>query len=170
MNRIAKICTATKIIAIILVGALFLSLLKVFLSLRTVSYASQGIDLKQIITAPKLTQEQTKAREEKKAKQQKEALSSDQVATSIKIMKKSGLFGSPPKPRQSVLIGIVGDMAIIQTGSGGSKTMSIGETYQNVKLLKLDINRALIEENGKTRELTLHSGIGSESLMQKKDN
>ena len=167
MDKTSKIYTATKLLAIILMGLLILSILKVLLSISRVTYTSQGTDLKQVVATPKLNEEQIKSREEKRAKTQKDALTAAQVKTSIEIMKRSGLFGSPPKPRPSTLIGIAGDMAIIQTGSGGTKAMSVDETFQNVKLLKLDTNRALIEENGKTRELTLYSGMGSESLIDK---
>jgi hypothetical protein len=60
--------------------------------------------------------------------------------------------------------------AFLQAPDGQSGLIREGGELGGIKLLKLGINRALIEEAGEKRELTLHSGLGSESLLSKQTN
>jgi hypothetical protein len=42
-----------------------------------------------------------------------------------------------------------------------------GDVVGGVKLLRIGTNRVLIEHEGQTKELTLFSGFGSETLLPK---
>jgi len=73
-------------------------------------------------------------------------------------------------PQPVALMGIIGMDAFLQAPDGQSGLIREGGELGGIKLLKLGINRALIEEAGEKRELTLHSGLGSESLLSKQTN
>ena len=73
-------------------------------------------------------------------------------------------------PQPVALLGIVGRDAFLQAPNGQSGLIKEGEELGGVKLLRLGINRALIEEAGEKKELTLFSGLGSESLLSKQTN
>jgi hypothetical protein len=74
------------------------------------------------------------------------------------------------RPQPVALLGIVGRDAFLQAPNGQSGSIKEGEELGGIKLLKLGINRALIEEAGEKKELTLFSGLGSESLMSIQTN
>ncbi|MGA2657688.1 MAG: hypothetical protein ABSH34_09230 [Verrucomicrobiota bacterium] len=73
-------------------------------------------------------------------------------------------------PQPVALLGIVGRDAFLQAPNGQSGLIKEGEELGGIKLLSLGINRALIEEAGEKKELTLFSGLGSESLLSKQTN
>jgi hypothetical protein len=74
------------------------------------------------------------------------------------------------RPQPVALLGIVDRDAFLQAPNGQSGLLKEGEEMGGIKLLRLGINRALIEEAGEKRELTLFSGLGSESLLTKQTN
>ncbi len=74
------------------------------------------------------------------------------------------------RPQPVALLGIIGRDAFLQAPNGQSGLIKEGEELGGIKLLKLGINRALIEEAGEKKELTLFSGLGSESLLSKQTN
>ena len=74
------------------------------------------------------------------------------------------------RPQPVALLGIVGRDAFLQAPNGQSGLLKEGEEMGGIKLLSLGINRALIEEAGEKKELTLFSGLGSESLLSKQTN
>ncbi len=82
-----------------------------------------------------------------------------------------GMFGSVPVQKiVPTLIGMAGKYAILQTPDGAIGLVAEGGQQGDVKVIKIDINRALIEFEGKQQELTLFSGLGSSSLLpQEKD-
>lgn len=63
------------------------------------------------------------------------------------------------------LQGIAGDYAIIQTPTGQSGLVKEGDSLGDVKLLRIGINRVLVEEGGHTQELTIFNGYGGQSLL-----
>lgn len=89
----------------------------------------------------------------------------------FKAIDASGIFGSVPVQKiVPTLIGMAGKYAILQTPDGAVGLVAEGGEQGGVKVLKIDINRALIEFEGKQQELTLFSGLGSSSLLpQEKD-
>jgi len=74
------------------------------------------------------------------------------------------------RPQPVALLGIVDRDAFLQAPNGQSGLLKEGEEMGGIKLLRLGINRALIEEAGEKKELTLFSGLGSESLLSKQTN
>jgi hypothetical protein len=89
------------------------------------------------------------------------------VDARVNAVFKSEIFGPIPRPLPMELQGIIGADAILRGTNGQTKLVSVGEVVGGVKLLKIGINRAIVEVDGKEKELTLHSGYGSESLLTK---
>ncbi len=82
----------------------------------------------------------------------------------------SELLAPVMHPQPVALLGIIGNDALLQAPNGQSGLVKEGGELGGIKLLKLGINRALIEEAGEQKELTLFSGLGSESLLSKPTN
>ena len=84
-----------------------------------------------------------------------------------KTIEASGVFGVPPQksPAQPALIGIAGRHAIIQAPDGQVDLVPEGGELGGVKVLKIATNRVLIEHEGKKKELTIFSGMGSAPLL-----
>ena len=78
---------------------------------------------------------------------------------------KSQIFGAIPKPPPMALQGIAGNSAMLRGPNGQTGLISVGEEIGGIKLLKIGINRVLVEHEGNEKELTLFSGYGSESLL-----
>lgn len=89
----------------------------------------------------------------------------------FKTIDACGMFGKVPVQKiVPTLIGMAGKYAILQTPDGAVGLVAEGGQQGDVKVIKIDINRALIEFEGKQQELTLFSGLGSGSLLpQEKD-
>ena len=68
-------------------------------------------------------------------------------------------------PQPMALLGIAGEVAFLRTDSGQSGLVKAGDTLGDLKLLRIGINRVLVEQNGQPRELTIFSGMGSDSLL-----
>ena len=84
---------------------------------------------------------------------------------------KAGAFGlkpaakTPPPPAEPSLGGIAGSVAFIKMPSGMTRAFAVGDEHDGLRLTKVGVNRVLIEKEEKTRELTVFSGFGSESLL-----
>jgi hypothetical protein len=63
------------------------------------------------------------------------------------------------------LLGIAGEDAFLRTASGQTGLVKEGDSLGDLKLLRIGINRVLVEENGEKKELTIFSGYGGESLL-----
>jgi len=78
----------------------------------------------------------------------------------------SGIFGlEPTKQTPLTLFGLVGSYAIIMAPNGQTDLVAEGGELGGVKVLKISTNRVLVEYQGKKQELTIFSGLGSESLL-----
>jgi hypothetical protein len=80
-------------------------------------------------------------------------------------LEESGILGRTPKPPPMALIGIAEPYAFLQTPTGQTEKIKEGESLNGVKVLRVGSNRVLVEHEGQTSELSIFSGIGSESLM-----
>jgi hypothetical protein len=80
---------------------------------------------------------------------------------------RSELFGAIIQPVPAALIGIAGDSAILRGTNGQTGLVKAGDSLGGLKLLKIGINRVLVEEGGQQKELMIFSGFGGESLMSK---
>jgi hypothetical protein len=80
---------------------------------------------------------------------------------------RSEIFGAVPRPMPMALLGIGGHDAFIRTPNGQAGLLREGEELDGLKLLRIGINRVLIEIEGQQQELTLFSGLGGETLLPK---
>ncbi len=79
----------------------------------------------------------------------------------------SEIFGMVMRPQPMALQGIAGNSAFLRSPSGQTGLVKEGDSLGELKLLKIGINRVLVEQDGKKSELTIFDGYGSESLMPK---
>lgn len=78
----------------------------------------------------------------------------------------SELFGPVIHPMPPALLGVVGREAIISV-NGQQQLLKEGADFNGLKLIKVGVNRVLIEENGKEKELMIFAGFGGETLVSK---
>ena len=79
----------------------------------------------------------------------------------------SELFGQIMRPQPMALQGIAGGSAFLRSPSGQTGLVKEGDSLGEIKLLRIGINRVLVEQDGKKSELTIFDGYGGESLMPK---
>ncbi len=79
----------------------------------------------------------------------------------------SELLGPVFHPMPASLMGIAGDFAFLRGPTGQTGLVKVGDSLGEIKLLKIGINRVLIEENGEKKELMIFAGLGGESLLPK---
>jgi hypothetical protein len=79
----------------------------------------------------------------------------------------SEIFAPVMRPQPMQLFGIAGNTAFLRTDSGQSGLVKEGDSLGDVKLLRIGINRVLVEEEGEKKELMIFDGYGGESLMPK---
>lgn len=71
------------------------------------------------------------------------------------------------RPLPMALLGIAGRSAFLRSSNGQTGVVKEGDEVGGLKLLKIGINRVLVEENGEKKELMVFSGLGGESLLPK---
>ena len=81
----------------------------------------------------------------------------------------SELLGPVFHPQPKALMGIAGDVAFLRTDSGQTGMVKVGDTLGDLKLVRIGINRVLVEQNGQPQELTIFNGMGGESLITTPD-
>ena len=72
-------------------------------------------------------------------------------------------------PMPMGLLGIVGDTAFLRSASGQTGVVKAGDSLGDLKLLKIGVNRVLVEENGQKQELMIFNGYGGDSLLTNQD-
>jgi len=82
----------------------------------------------------------------------------------------SEILGPVIRPMPMGLLGIAGEYAFLRAPSGQTGLVKEGNELGEIKLLKIGINRVLVEEAGEKKELTIFEGYGSESLLRKANN
>ncbi|HTI68934.1 MAG TPA: hypothetical protein VMF06_03150 [Candidatus Limnocylindria bacterium] len=73
------------------------------------------------------------------------------------------------RPQPMALLGIAGPDVFLRTATGQTGMVKEGAELGGVKVLRIGMNRVLVEENGEKKELTIFSGFGSESLLPKQN-
>jgi hypothetical protein len=81
----------------------------------------------------------------------------------------SEMFAPVMRPLPMALLGIAGDTAFLRADNGQTGLVKEGDSLGDVKLLRISINRVLVEQNGRQKELTIFDGYGSDSLLSPKD-
>ena len=66
--------------------------------------------------------------------------------------------------------GIADQEAYIRATNGQTGPVKVGGEMAGIKLLRIGVNRVLIEQDGEKKELTLFGGMGGESLLPKTTN
>jgi len=79
----------------------------------------------------------------------------------------SEILGPVIRPLPAGLLGIAGDAAFLRAASGQSGVVKEGDSLGALKLLRIGINRVLVEDDGQQKELMIFSGYGGESLLPK---
>jgi len=82
----------------------------------------------------------------------------------------SELLGPVIRPQPMALLGIAGNVAFLRSASGETGLVKEGDSLGDLKLIRIGINRVLVEQNGQKQELTIFSGMGGESLLTTPDN
>jgi hypothetical protein len=77
----------------------------------------------------------------------------------------SELFGPVFHPMPAGLLGIAGNVAFLRSSNGQTGAIKEGDELGGLKLLRIGINRVLIEEDGQKKELMIFSGLGGQSLL-----
>jgi hypothetical protein len=77
----------------------------------------------------------------------------------------SEILGPVQRPMPMALIGIADEEAFIQATNGQTGPVKVGGELGGIKLLRIGVNRVLVEQDGEKKELTLFGGLGGESLM-----
>jgi len=79
----------------------------------------------------------------------------------------SEILGQIVRPMPMALLGIADKDVFLRAPDGQTGMLKVGGELGGVKLLQVGTNRILIEHEGQKKELTLFSGLGSETLMPK---
>ncbi len=90
-----------------------------------------------------------------------------EVWSRIEKIIQSEIFGPIPRPMPMGLLGIGGKDAFIRAPNGQTGLVRVGEEFGGLKLLRIGVNRVLVEQEGQQKELTMFEGFGGESLMPK---
>src|ERR1035437_4833845 len=77
----------------------------------------------------------------------------------------SEILGPVIHPLPMGLMGIAGDVAFLRTATGQTGLVKEGDSLGDIKLLRIGINRVLIEQAGQKKELMIFSGYGGDSLL-----
>jgi hypothetical protein len=88
------------------------------------------------------------------------------VQARISKITDSEILGPMMHPQPMALLGIAGNFAFLRSDSGQTGLEKVGDTLDDIKLLRIGVNRVLIEQSGQKKELTIFSGYGSDSLLQ----
>jgi hypothetical protein len=89
------------------------------------------------------------------------------IQARVERITQSEILGPVMRPLPMALLGIAGKDAFIRAPSGQTGLLREGEELGGVKLLQIGTNRVLIELEGQTKELSVFSGFGSETLLPK---
>jgi len=89
------------------------------------------------------------------------------IQARIDRITQSEIFGAVPRPMPMALLGIAGKDVFLRAPNGQTGLIREGEELGGVKLLRIGMNRVLIEQDGQQKELMLFSGFGGEPLLPK---
>ena len=90
-----------------------------------------------------------------------------EIAARVEKIKGSQVLGMVMQPPPMALLGIAGSDVILRGPNGQMGVVRVGEEVGGAKVLEVGLNRILVLHEGKTNELVLFEGIGSESLLRK---
>ena len=89
------------------------------------------------------------------------------VQSRVDRITQSEILGAVVRPLPMALLGIAGKDIFLRAPNGQTGMIREGEELGGVKLIKIGVNRVLVEQDKEQKELTLFAGFGSESLLPK---
>src|SRR5439155_582856 len=89
------------------------------------------------------------------------------IQARVERITQSEIFAAVVRPMPMALLGIAGKDVFLRAPNGQTGLIRQGEELGGVKLLRIGVNRVLVEENGQQKELMLFSGFGGEPLLPK---
>jgi hypothetical protein len=95
---------------------------------------------------------------------------SPEIQSRVDRIVDSEFFGPVIRPMPMALIGIAEEEAFIQATNGQTGPIKLGGEMAGIKLLRIGVNRVLVEQDGEKKELTIFGGAGGESLMPSPTN
>ncbi|MFN0057974.1 MAG: hypothetical protein ACKVX7_05890 [Planctomycetota bacterium] len=100
----------------------------------------------------------------------REPLAAGHMPAEFHRIQEVGLFGRSPAAASAATVepalkGTSNERAFVQLPSGTVVLLRVGEERDGIKLIAVAPNRALIEHGGKQQELTIYSGLGSDTLL-----
>lgn len=87
------------------------------------------------------------------------------MQTRISRITDSEILGPVMRPLPMGLLGIAGEFAFLRSANGQTGLVKEGDSLDDMKLLRIGINRVLIEQAGQKKELMIFSGYGGDSLL-----
>lgn len=89
------------------------------------------------------------------------------VQARVERIVQSEILGAIMRPQPMALFGIAGRDVFLRAPNGQTGMVREGEELGGVKILRVGANRVLVEHEKKQTELTIFSGIGSDTLLPK---
>lgn len=89
------------------------------------------------------------------------------VQARVDRITQSEILGPIVRPLPMALLGIAGKDVFLRAPNGQTGMIREGEELGGVKLIRIGVNRVLIEHEQQQKELTVFSGFGSETLLPK---
>ena len=90
-----------------------------------------------------------------------------EIQARVDRITESEILGPVMHPMPMALLGIAGNVAFLRSPIGQTGLVKEGEDLGDIKLLRIGVNRVLIEQNGEKKELMIFAGLGGESLLPK---
>jgi hypothetical protein len=87
------------------------------------------------------------------------------IQTRINRIVDSEVLGPVMHPLPMALLGIAGEFAFLRSANGQTGLVKEGDSLADLKLLRIGINRVLVEQGGQNKELMIFSGYGGDSLL-----
>jgi hypothetical protein len=88
-----------------------------------------------------------------------------EIQARINRIYESEILGAVTRPLPMALLGIAGDSAFLRGPTGQTGLVKEGDQLGGIKLVRIGINRVLVEQDGQKKELTIFSGFGGDSLL-----
>lgn len=89
------------------------------------------------------------------------------IEARIEKIKESEILAQVDHPAPMGLLGIAGEYAFLRAANGQTGMVKAGDELGGLKLLRIGVNRVLVEDAGEKKELTIFEGYGSETLLPK---
>jgi hypothetical protein len=90
-----------------------------------------------------------------------------EIQARVDRVTESEILGPVNHPMPMALLGIAGKVAFLRSPSGQTGLVKEGDDLGEIKLVRIGVNRVLVEQDGQKKELMIFSGFGGETLVPK---